>query len=229
VEHSGEASAVACPRHKAPDHVREVSVVFTGGAASSLSPHPVLKTADRLAWAGTGLGVAGMIAIWAGNVVQEATVGLLCAIPCFAYALALYGWAAARRARLTRVERGIPTAMAIWRSALYCERCEGVFFPPGTPWPPPPTPSPRPAPPSTGPAVGGTEPAVGGTGPAGGGTGPARGGAGPAAASTRASVGTLPGATPDAAGAPPRDLMTAADFQRLVWSAGGYGDVRHAG
>jgi hypothetical protein len=40
----------------------------------------------------------------------------------------MYGWATARRARLTRVERGIPAALALWRSAWYCERCDGVFL-----------------------------------------------------------------------------------------------------
>lgn len=87
---------------------------------------------------------------------------------CFACALALFGLAAVRRARLSRVLRGMPNALAVWDMALYCERCDGVFFPPGF-------------------------------------------------------------ARPDAgrnAGRQARDLMTAADFQRLVWSAGGYGGLR---
>jgi hypothetical protein len=163
VEPTGKTIPVPCPRHHAADHVRQVPVVWADDTASLLSPRPVLKAADRLAWAGTGLGVAGMISVWIGNVVGGSAVGisLIAAIPCFAYALALYGLAAARRARLTRVERGMPNAMAVWGIALYCDHCGGVFFPPGA--------------------------------------------------------------------QRPRDLMTAAEFQRVVWSAGGYGDLSPSG
>jgi hypothetical protein len=56
----------------------------------------------------------------------------------------------------------MPNALALWRVALYCERCGGVFFAPG------------------------------------------------------------------AAGVDSAGLMPAAEFQRLVWSAGGYGDLRSA-
>ena len=107
--------------------------MYAGEAASLLSPRPVLRTAGKLAWTGTGFGVAGMVAIWIGNVIGGGAAGpaLVCGIVCFAYALAMYGWAAARRARLTRVERGIPSALALWRNAWYCERCGGVFFPDG--------------------------------------------------------------------------------------------------
>lgn len=173
MERTGQAAPAVCPRHNAADHVRQVSVVWAEDAASLLSPRPVLKAADRLAWAGTGLGVAGMIAVWAGSLVGGGAVGisLIAAAPCFAYALALYGLAAARRARLSRVERGMPNALAVWCTAMYCDRCDGVFFPPG------------------------------------------------------AAPGTPGGAAPGAG----RDLMAAADFQRLVWSAGGYGDLRPAG
>jgi hypothetical protein len=152
-----------------------VPVAWAEDTASVLSPRPVLKAADRLAWAGTGLGVAGVISVWIGNVVGGGAVGisLIAAAPCFAYALALYGLAALRRARFVRVERGMPNAMAVWGTALYCDRCQGVFFPPGL------FPS--------------------GSGPSG--------------------VGD---------GRQARGLMTAADFQRLVWSAGGYGDLRPA-
>src|SRR5947208_7583158 len=38
---------------------------------------------------------------------------------CLAYALAFYGWAAARRARLGLIERGRPGAMAVWQAAWY--------------------------------------------------------------------------------------------------------------
>lgn len=159
-----------CPRHKTAESTRRVSVVYAdvyaGEAADLLSPRPVLKTADRLAWTGTGFGVAGMVAIWIGYAIGDGArnAALLCGAVCFAYALAMYGWAAARRARLTRVERGIPSALALWRGAWYCERCDGVFFPddPG---------------------------AVGSAGPA-------------------------------------RDgLLSVPEFRRLVWSAGGYGDL----
>lgn len=173
VERTGRAALLTCPRHNAPDHVREVSVVWTEDAASLLSPRPVLKAADRLAWAGTGLGAAGMACVWIGGLVGGGAAGawLIAAAPCFAYALALYGLAAARRARLARVERGMPNAMAVWGTALYCDRCDGVFFPPGF----------------------------------------------------------LPSGTAGDGERPAPGLMTTADFQRLVWSAGGYGDLRPAG
>jgi hypothetical protein len=163
-----------------------VSVVWTEDAASLLSPRPVLKAADRLAWAGTGLGVAGMVSVWIGNLVGggAAGVSLIAAAPCFAYALALYGLAAARRARTSRVERGMPNAMAVWATALYCGRCDGVFFPPDS---------------------------------------LASGSSGAGAAGAEAAGGGSAGAQRA------REFMTAADFQRLVWSAGGYGDLRQAG
>ena len=123
-----------CPRHKTTDDIRRVSVVYAdvyaADSADLLSPRPVLKAADRLAWIGTGFGVGGMIAVWAGYAAEGGAEkpALLCGVICFVYALAMYGWAAARRARLTRVERGIPAALALWRSAWYCERCDGVFL-----------------------------------------------------------------------------------------------------
>lgn len=126
-----------CPRHHTTDDIRRVSVVCAdvraGDVAGLLSPRPVLKAADRLAWTGTGFGVAGMVAIWTGSAIGGGAEGpgLLGGIICIAYALAMYGWAAARRARLTRVERGAPAALALWRNAWYCERCDGVFFPDG--------------------------------------------------------------------------------------------------
>jgi hypothetical protein len=152
-----EQSIAPCPRHKAADHTRLVSVVYAQDAADFLRPVPVVKAADRLAWAGTGCGVAGMIAIWAGNAIGGTAIGIAlgCAGVCFAYALALYGLAAARRTRLSRVERGMPRAMALWRAAWYCDLCNGVFCPPG-------------------------------------------------------------------------DLMTVAEFQRMVWAAGGYGELSPA-
>jgi len=156
-----------CPRHKTTDDIRRVSVVYAdvyaADTADLLSPRPVLKAADRLAWTGTGFGVAGMIAIWAGFGIGGGarTPALVVGIICFAYALAMYGWAAARRAQLTRVERGVPAALEVWRNAWYCERCSGVFF----------------------------------DRDAGSGDG----------------------------------LLSAGEFRRLVWSAGGYGDLLAAG
>ena len=126
-----------CPRHKTAEDIRQVAVVyadvFAGDAANLLSPRPVLRAAGALAWTGTGFGVAGMVAIWIGNAIGggAAAPALVSGTVCFAYALAMYGWAAARRARLTRVQRGIPSALALWRNAWYCERCDGVFFPDG--------------------------------------------------------------------------------------------------
>lgn len=164
MEQSGQASPFPCPRHDGPDNIRLVSVVYAEDAGGPLSPRPALKAADRLAWAGTTCGVAGMAAVWAGNVAggSGTGIGLFCGIICFAYALALYGWAAARRSRLARVERGMPSALAVWRAAWYCDRCHGVFF------------------------------------------------------------------SPDTAGTGARGLMSAAEFQRLVWVAGGYGDLSRA-
>lgn len=130
------AETVPCPRHHTAESTRQVSVVyadvFAGGEADLLSPRPALKSADRLAWIGTGFGVAGMAFVWTGTALGRGAGPVLfwCGIACFAYALAMYGWAAARRARLTRVQRGVPAALEVWRDAWYCERCEGVFFPP---------------------------------------------------------------------------------------------------
>lgn len=127
--------SVPCPRHGTSEGTRPVSVVyadlFAGTEADLLSPRPVLKTADRLAWAGTGCGVAGLALVWTGTALGGAARPVLfwCGIACFAYALALYGWAAARRSRLSRVRRGAPSALALWRDAWYCQRCDGVFFP----------------------------------------------------------------------------------------------------
>jgi hypothetical protein len=126
-----------CPRHKTADGIRQVAIVYAdvhgGDAANLLSPRPVLREAGALAWTGTGFGVAGMVAVWIGNAIGGEAAGpaLLSGSVCFAYALAMYGWAGARRARLIRVERGIPSALALWRNAWYCERCDGVFFPDG--------------------------------------------------------------------------------------------------
>jgi hypothetical protein len=103
------------------------------GATPDLSPWPVLKAADRLSWIGTGCGALGVVSIGIGNVVSDgAWPGLFAALFCFAYGLAFYGWAAARRARLTRVGKGMARAFAMWRGAWYCELCDGVFLPPGS-------------------------------------------------------------------------------------------------
>lgn len=126
--------AAACPVHPENARIRRVSVVYEEMSPRLLSPGPVLRAATRLAWAGTACGVLGMVAIWIGNLIGGGAVrpALIAGIVCVAYALALYGWAGARRARLTMVERGMPGAMAVWRAALYCDLCDGVFFQPGT-------------------------------------------------------------------------------------------------
>ncbi len=133
VEQSAQSLAVSCPRHGGQDHIRQVSVVYAEEARTLLSPWPVLKSVDRLAWAGTICGVAGAAAIWVRAAVGGAASGpaLIAAIVCFAYAVACYGWAAARRAGAARVRRGMPRALAVWQAAWYCERCDGVFFSPG--------------------------------------------------------------------------------------------------
>jgi hypothetical protein len=99
-----------------------------------LSPGPVLRSAARLTWAGTLVGVVGAAAIWVGAMVGRGAAGpaLIVGCVCFAYALALYGWAGARRARLTIVARGMPGAMAVWQAAWYCDACDGVFFEAGS-------------------------------------------------------------------------------------------------
>jgi hypothetical protein len=126
--------ALGCPVHPGNAGVRRVSVVFEDMAPRLLSPGPVSRAATRLAWAGTVCGVLGMAAIWAGAVLGGGAFlpGLIAGIVCVAYALALYGWASARWARLTMVERGVPGVLAIWQAAWYCDVCDGVFFQPGT-------------------------------------------------------------------------------------------------
>jgi hypothetical protein len=131
-EEYGRILSVECPVHPGNSRIRRVSVVYADEAPRLLSPGPVLKAADRLAWAGTLVGVAGMAAIVIGNMVGRGATGpaLVVGCICFAYALALYGWAGARRARLTIVQRGMPGAMALWQAAWYCDECDGVFFEP---------------------------------------------------------------------------------------------------
>lgn len=165
-----EDTPVPCPRHHSIEAVRRVPAVcadvFAGDVAALLSPRPALRSGDRLTWAGTGVGVAGLAAAWIGTAIgggsgttMLGTMVFWCGIAGFAVALALYGRAMARRSRLARVQRGAPAALALWRTAWYCERCDGVYFD-------------------------------------GSGDGPGPGGDG---------------------------LLSAAEFRRLVWSAGGYG------
>ncbi|HEX3961912.1 MAG TPA: hypothetical protein VHZ03_35675 [Trebonia sp.] len=132
-EEQRQTLAVACPVHPENARIRRVSVVYEEMSPRLLGPGPVLRAATRLAWAGTACGVLGMVAIWIGNLIGGGAVrpALIVGIVCVAYALALYGWAAARRARLTVVERGMPDALAVWRAAWYCDLCDGVFFQPG--------------------------------------------------------------------------------------------------
>lgn len=161
MENSALPIAVFCPRHKGLDHIRQVSLVYAEAAPARFSPLPVLKSADRLAWAGTICGLAGAVLLWAGTAVSGAPSGAMLAIGgvCLAYAVAFYGWAAARRASAVRVRQGVPRALDVWRAGWYCERCDGVFF--------------------------------------------------------------RSGDAPE--GAEPGRLMTAGEFQHLVWAAGGYG------
>jgi hypothetical protein len=166
VEKSAQALAVPCPRHKGLDHIRQVSVVYAEAAPALLSPVPILKSADRLAWAGTIIGAAGAVIIWIGTATHGGVPGWALAVAsvCFAYAIACYGWAAVRRASVVRIRRGMDRALSIWREGWYCERCDGVFFAPGTRFP----------------------------------------------------AAALP------AGAVTGQLMSAGEFQHLVWTAGGY-------
>ncbi|HEX4830376.1 MAG TPA: hypothetical protein VH478_04705 [Trebonia sp.] len=139
-EEYGETISAQCPVHPDNGRIKRVSVVYAAGEPQLLRPGPVLRAANRLAWAGTALGVAGAIAIWIGTLIGHGAAGpaLIAGVVCFAYALALYGWAAARRARLTVVERGLPEAMAVWQAAWYCDECDGIFFLPGALRPAPP-------------------------------------------------------------------------------------------
>lgn len=132
-EEYGQTLAV-CPVHPDNARIRRVPVVYADEALQLLRPGPVLKAANRLAWAGTMFGVAGAIAIWIGTLLGPGATGpaLIAGVVCFAYAIAMYAWAGARRARLTLVQRGMPGAMAVWRAAWYCDECEGVFFMPGS-------------------------------------------------------------------------------------------------
>lgn len=166
MEKSAQSLAVMCPRHRGIDQIRQVSVVYAEASPALLRPVPVLKSADRLAWAGTIVGLAGAVLIWVGAAARGGVSGATLAVAgvCFAYALALYGWAAVRRASVVRVRRGMDSALAVWREGWYCQRCDGVFFPPGTHFP----------------------------------------------------VTALP------AGAVAGQLMSAGEFQHLVWTAGGY-------
>jgi len=126
--------AAACPVHPDNARIRRVSGMYDEMSPRLLSPGPVLRAATRLAWAGTACGVLGMAAIWIGNLIggQAVRPGLIAGVVCVGYALALYGWAGARRARLGLAQRGLPGALAVWRAAWYCDVCDGVFFQPGT-------------------------------------------------------------------------------------------------
>lgn len=109
-------------------------MLYAARAPRLLRPVPVLRAATRLAWTGTACGVLGAAALLAGAAIGGGAVGpsLIAGAICLAYALAFYGWAAARRARLGLIERGRPEAMAVWQAAWYCDMCDGVFFRPGT-------------------------------------------------------------------------------------------------
>lgn len=166
MEESADSLAVVCPGHNGPDQIKQASDVFAEGTPERLSPVPVLKSANRIAWTGTIIGVAGAVLVWAGAAVHGGVPGpvLAAACVCFAYAIACYGWAAARRKSVVRIERGMPKALAVWRAGWYCARCDGVFFP-----------------------------------------------------ASAVPADAVP------AGAVAGRLMTAMDFQHLVWTVGGYG------
>lgn len=133
MDHPAQSLTVSCPRHHGQDQIRLVSVLYAEAAPERLSPMPVLRSADRLAWAGTICGLAGAAVLWIGTAARGATSGtmLVLAGVLFAFAIACYGWAGARRASVGRIRRGMPRALAVWRAAWYCERCDGVFFTPG--------------------------------------------------------------------------------------------------
>ena len=74
-EEYGRILSVECPVHPDNSRIRRVSVVYADEAPRLLSPGPVLKAANRLAWAGTLVGVAGMAAIVIGNMVGHGATG----------------------------------------------------------------------------------------------------------------------------------------------------------
>jgi hypothetical protein len=133
-EEHGQSPAIACPVHPDNPRIQQVSVLYAARASRLLRPVPVLRAATRLAWTGTACGVLGAVAVMAGNLIGGGAAGpsLIAGAACFAYALAFYGWAAARRERLSLAERAMPGAMAVWEAAWYCDLCDGVFFRPGT-------------------------------------------------------------------------------------------------
>jgi hypothetical protein len=132
-EEYGETLPATCPVDGDNHRIQRVSVIYAAEAPRLLGHTRVLATAGRLAWAGTLFGVAGAAAIWAGQLAGGAAAGptLIAGFVCFAYALACYGWARARRARLELAASRLPGAMAVWRAAWYCGECDGVFFQPG--------------------------------------------------------------------------------------------------
>jgi hypothetical protein len=135
-EDRGQGHSVTCPVHPENRRIRRVSVVYAAEAPRLLRPGPALKAANRVAWAGTCCGLAGAIALWIGALLGKGAFGpaLIAALVCFGYALALYGWAGARRARVMIIQRGMPGALAVWGAAWYCDECDGVFFdPPAVP------------------------------------------------------------------------------------------------
>ena len=130
----GQEPVAVCPVHPGHRRVQPVSVLYAAGAPWLMRPGPVLAAAGRLAWAGTACGVLGAVAVWTGTLIGGGAAGpaLIAGAVCLGYALAFYGWAAARRARLGVIRRGMPGAMAVWQAAWYCDICDGDFFRPGT-------------------------------------------------------------------------------------------------
>jgi hypothetical protein len=133
-EEHEQSPVIACPVHPDNPRIQQVSVLYAARASRSLRPVPALRAATRLAWTGTACGVLGAAAVMVGNLIGGGAVGpsLIAGAACLAYALAFYGWAAARRARLGLVARQMPGAKAVWEAAWYCDLCDGVFFRPGT-------------------------------------------------------------------------------------------------
>jgi hypothetical protein len=134
VEEHRQSAVIACPVHPDNPRIQQVSVLYAARAPRLLRPVPALAAATRLAWTGTACGVLGAAAILTGSAIGGGAAGasLIAGAVCLAYALAFYGWAAARRARLDLIERGRPGAMAVWQAAWYCDMCDGIFFRPGT-------------------------------------------------------------------------------------------------
>ena len=106
--------------------------------ARRLSPRPDLKPAGGLGCVGTMiLLIGGVLVLFGQDANRTFHDGSGDGPVSFGVELIVLSacvWipAMVRSARRSRVERGLPKAVAVWQAGLYCGRCDGVFFPLGT-------------------------------------------------------------------------------------------------